>query len=134
MAKRKRRTPDFENKLRLYTTKPDALEDALATGKDAQWFETYWRGDLSGTHTAGPASQTAQKTGWPARLDSSRNYGIHHRATGHSLDDVIWFDPKDIALGKLALAGPDVASEPLPIPRVTDCLYRSEAETHERWI
>lgn len=102
MAKRKRRTPDSENKLRLYTTKPDALEDALATGKDAQWLETYF-GEATYQELTQLAQQAKQrkKRGGPRVLILPGIMGSTIGQPGTLWDDVIWFDPKDIALGNL---------------------------------
>src|SRR5215510_9572351 len=106
MAKRKRRrkrpTPESANKLRLYATRPDALEDALATGEDAQWLETYF-GEATYqelTHLAQQAKRL-KKRGGPRVLILPGIMGSTIGQPGALWDDVIWFDPKDIALGHL---------------------------------
>ena len=106
MAKPKRpsknRRPETANKLRLYATKPEALEDALASGKDAQWLEAYF-GEAIYQELTLLAQQAKQrkKRGGPRVLVLPGIMGSTIGEPGTLWNDVIWFDPKDIALGNL---------------------------------
>ncbi|NGZ59422.1 MAG: hypothetical protein CV081_02820, partial [Nitrospira sp. LK265] len=90
------------NALAAYSYREDQIEDALATGKDADLLKSYF-GEAQYHELRGLATQAQRRTVrggqrvliLPGIMGSTIGKGRSIR------DDVLWFDPVDIARGRL---------------------------------
>src|SRR5574342_580977 len=98
--KRAKRPP--LNKIRLYSTQPEKLEQALAGGDDAQWLESYFGEETyQELHRLAQEAKVRKKRGGPRVLILPGIMGSTLGRPGPLWDDVIWIDPIDVGFGKL---------------------------------
>jgi pimeloyl-ACP methyl ester carboxylesterase len=99
---RKRAKRGSVNKIRLYSTQPDRLEQALASGEDAQWLESYFGEETyRELHRLAQEAERRRRRGGPRVLILPGIMGSTIGEPGTLLDDIIWLDPVDIGLGNL---------------------------------
>ncbi|MDF0674797.1 MAG: CHAT domain-containing protein [Nitrospira sp.] len=91
------------NGLAAYSYREDQIEDALATGKDADLLKSYF-GEAQYQELRELATQAQRRTvrGGPRVLILPGIMGSTIGKGRSILDDVLWFDPVDIARGRLS--------------------------------
>jgi pimeloyl-ACP methyl ester carboxylesterase len=99
---RKRAKRGSLNKIRLYSTQPEKLEEALAGGEDTQWLESYFGEEhYQELHHLAQQAKQRKKRGGPRVLILPGIMGSTLGEPGTLWDDIIWINPIAIGLGNL---------------------------------